>query len=194
MTTSSNPYRGFRFPAQVIEHAVWLYHCIILSLRDVGTILAARGIEVGYETNRDWSLRFGRTFANALRRRRPHPSDKWHLDEVFIRIRGELHYLWRSADQDGNVLDILAQSGRNAGAAKRFFRKLLAAPDQRPEPSLATSRMFRGAFGSRRCLVPAMAFYEWKRVTGGKGSMQTWWIHYAAAAVASLSLAERKPG
>jgi putative transposase len=123
--TTPNPYRGFRFPAEVIEHAVWLYHGFSLSLRDVETILAARGIVVSYETIRDWGLRFGRLFANALKRRRPRPGDKWHMDEVFIRIRGKQHHLWRAVDQHGHVLDILVQSRRNAKAARRFFRKLL---------------------------------------------------------------------
>ena len=125
MTTLSNPYRGFRFPAEIIEHAVWLYHCFSLSLRDVETILAARGVVVSYESIRDWSLRFGRLFANALKRRRPRPGDKWFLDEVYLRIGGKQHYLWRAVDQDGHVLDILVQSRRNAKAARRFFRKLL---------------------------------------------------------------------
>ena len=124
-TASSNPYRGFRYPAEVIQHAVWLYHCFSLSLRDVELIMAARGIVVSYETIRDWSLRFGRLFANALKRRRPRPGDKWFLDEVFVRIQGKLHYLWRAVDQDGHVLDILVQSRPNAKAATRFFRKLL---------------------------------------------------------------------
>src|ERR1700740_2257136 len=123
--TSPNPYRGFRFPAEIIEHAVWLYHCFSLSLRDVELILAARGGVVSYESIREWGLRFGRLFANMLKRRRPQPGDKWFLDEVFIRIRGKLHSLWRAVDQDGHVLDILVQSRRNAKAAKRFFRKLL---------------------------------------------------------------------
>ena len=79
MTTAPNPYCGFRFPAEVIEHAVWLYHCFSLSLRDVETILAARGIVVSYESIRDWGLRFGQMFANTLKRRRPRPGDKWHL-------------------------------------------------------------------------------------------------------------------
>ena len=74
--TTPNPYRGFRFPAEVIEHAVWLYHCFSLSLRDVETILAARGVVVSYETRHDWSLRFGRLFAKALKRRRPRLGDK----------------------------------------------------------------------------------------------------------------------
>ena len=125
MTTTTNLYRGFRFPAEVIEHAMWLYHGFSLSLRDVETILAARGITVSYETIREWGLRFGRQFANALKRRRPRPGDKWFLDEVFLRVRGKVHYLWRAVDQHGNVLDILVQSRRNAHAAKRFFRKLL---------------------------------------------------------------------
>ena len=84
MTTSPNPYRGFRFPPEVIEHAVWLYHCFSLSLRDVELILAARGIVVSYESIREWGLRFGRIFANRLKRRRPQPGDKWYLDEVLI--------------------------------------------------------------------------------------------------------------
>ncbi|NUB31468.1 IS6 family transposase [Azospirillum brasilense] len=125
MSTSINPYRGFRFPAVIINEAVWLYHCFSLSLREVELILAARGIEVSYETIREWGLRFGRDFANTLRRRRPKPGDKWFLDEVFIRIRGKQHYLWRAIDRDGVVLDILVQSRRNTKAAKRFFRKLL---------------------------------------------------------------------
>jgi putative transposase len=125
MTTSPNPYRGFRYPAEVIQHAVWLYHCFSLSLRDVELILAARGIVVSYESIREWGLRFGRMFANVLKRRRPRPGDKWYMDEVFIRIRGKQHLLWRAVDQDGVVLDVLVQSRRSAKAAKRFFRKLL---------------------------------------------------------------------
>jgi putative transposase len=125
MPISPNPYRGFRFPREIIQHAVWLYHCFSLSLRDVELILAARGIVVSYESIREWGLRFGRIFANMLKRRRPRPGDKWYMDEVFIRIRGKRHYLWRAVDQHGNVLDILVQSRRSATAAGRFFRKLL---------------------------------------------------------------------
>ena len=125
MMKMPDPYRGFRFPAEIIAHAVWLYHCFSLSLRDVETILAQRGIVVSYESIRAWSLRFGRVFANALKRRRPRPGDKWHLDEVFLRIGGKQHYLWRAVDQHGTVLDILVQSRRNAKAARRFFKKLL---------------------------------------------------------------------
>jgi transposase-like protein len=101
MSTTSTPYRGFRFPAEIINQAVWLYHCFSLSLREVELILAARGIVVSYETIREWSLRFGRTYAKTLKRRRPKPGDKWFLDEVFIRIRGKLHYLWGRSTSTG---------------------------------------------------------------------------------------------
>jgi putative transposase len=134
-----DPYRGFRFPVEVIQHAVWLYHCFSLSLREVELILAARGVVVSYETIREWGLRFGRIFANTLKRRRARPGDRWHRDEVFIRIREEQHYLWRAIDQNGNVLDILVQSRRNAKAAKQDPLQSLAAlseletfPVQRP--------------------------------------------------------------
>jgi putative transposase len=118
MSTTPNPYRGLRFPADIINQAVWLYHCFSLSLREVELTLAAHGIVVSYETIREWSLRFGRTYAKTLKRRRTKPGDKWFLDEVFVRIRGKLHYLWRAVDQHGNVLDVLVQSHRNKKAAK----------------------------------------------------------------------------
>jgi putative transposase len=124
MSTTPNP-RGFRFLTEIINQAVWFYHCYSLSLRDLELILAARGIVVSYQTIREWSLRFGRAYATSLKRRRRQPSDKWFLDKVFVRIQGKLHYLWRAVDQHGNVLDVLIQSLRTAKAAKRFFRKLL---------------------------------------------------------------------
>ena len=118
-------YRRHRFPAEIISHAVWLYHVFSLSLRDVELILAERGIGVTHESIRHWCQKFGADFARRLRRRRPQPGDTWHLDEVFIRIRGVLHYLWRAVDQHGVVLDILVQDRRNGAAAKRFFKHLL---------------------------------------------------------------------
>ena len=84
-----------------------------------------QGVVVSYETIRRWCAKFGQAYANQLRRRRPRPGDKWHLDEVFVKINGITGYLWRAVDQHGNVLDVLVQSRRNAKAAKRFFRKLL---------------------------------------------------------------------
>jgi transposase-like protein len=87
--------------------------------------MSERGVVLTYETIRQWSLKFGQQFANDLRRRRPRPGDKWHLDEVFIRINAKTHYLWRAIDQYGDVLDILVRSRRDKKAAKKFFRKLL---------------------------------------------------------------------
>jgi len=127
MTPAPDPalYKRHRYPTEIIAHAVWLYFRFTLSYRDVEELLAARGIYVTYETIRQWCLKFGQLYANQLKRRRPQPGDKWHLDEVFLKINGRLHYLWRAVDQHGNVLDILVTSKRDKHAAKRFFRKLL---------------------------------------------------------------------
>jgi putative transposase len=125
MKTPSDPYRGHRFPAEIIAHTVWLYFRFTLSFRDIDELLAARGIFVTYETIRQWTLKFGQTFANELRRRQPRRGDQWHLDEMVITMNGKHHYLWRAVDQEGYTLDILVQSRRNTKAAKRFFRKLL---------------------------------------------------------------------
>ena len=118
-------YKGFRYPVEIISHCVWLYHRFPLSFREVEEMMMERGVVVTYETIRQWCRKVGQTYANGLRRRRPRPGDKWHLDEVFIKIHGKSHYLWRAVDQDGNVLDILVTSRRDAKAATRFFRKLL---------------------------------------------------------------------
>jgi putative transposase len=123
--TTAPDYKGFRFPSEIISHAVWLYFRFSLSYRDVEELLAQRGIVVTYETVRQWCQKFGQTYANELKRRHGKRGDKWHLDEVFLKINGKTHYLWRAVDQDGNVLDILVQSRRNKHAAKKFFRKLL---------------------------------------------------------------------
>jgi putative transposase len=118
-------YKHHRFPAEIISHGVWLYYRFCLSYRDVEELLFTRGVFVTYEAIRKWCRKFGQQYANELRHRRPRPGDKWHLDEVFLTIHGERHYLWRAVDQDGNVLDILVQRRRNKPAAKKFFRQLL---------------------------------------------------------------------
>ncbi|MFV5998588.1 IS6 family transposase [Streptomyces sp. NPDC056231] len=126
METGAAPsYKGFRFPAEIIAHAVWLYHRFPLSYREGEELLLARGITVSHETIRQWCTHFGPQYAAGLRCRRPRAGDKWHLDEVFIKINGVRHYLWRAVDQDGDVLDILVQSKRDAKAAKRFLAKLM---------------------------------------------------------------------
>src|SRR5919108_4608146 len=122
---STNSYKHHRFPAEIISHGVWLYYRFCLSYRDVEELLFARGVIVTYEAIRKWCLKFGQAYANQLRRQRPRPGDKWHLDEVFLTINGTRHYLWRAVDQFGYVLDILVQRRRNTAAAKKFFRKLL---------------------------------------------------------------------
>src|SRR5690348_1250367 len=114
MRTPRDPiYAGHRYPAEIISYAVWLYFRFPLSLRMVEEMLAARGIFVTHETVRQWALKFGQTFANEIRRRLPCVGDKWHLDEVVIKIAGKTHWLWRSVDQHGVVLDVLVQSRRD---------------------------------------------------------------------------------
>jgi putative transposase len=125
MRTSVDRYHRHRFPVEIISHCVWLYFRFARSFRDVEELLAMRGVSLSYETVREWCLKFGQTYANGLRRRSPRPSDRWHLDEVFLKINGRIHYLWRAIDQDGDVLDILVQSNRDKKAAKKFFHKLL---------------------------------------------------------------------
>ena len=88
-------------------------------------MLAERGVLLSHEAVRYWWQKFGQAYANQLRRRRPRPGDKWHMDEAFLTIHKQRHSLWRAVDQDGNVLDILVQRRRNKAAAKKFFRKLL---------------------------------------------------------------------
>jgi putative transposase len=120
-----NHYKNHRFPAEIISHAVWLYFRFCPSFRDVEELLFERGVVVTYEAIRKWCRKFGQQYANHLCRRRPRPGDKWHLDEMFLTIKGERHYLWRAVDQEGNVLDILVQGRRDQRAAKKFFHKLL---------------------------------------------------------------------
>src|SRR3982750_181624 len=122
---TKSPYAGYRFPPEVISHAVWLYFPFPLSLRMVEEMLAARGLVVSHETVRQWARKFGQAFANQIRRRLPCPGDKWHLDEVCLMIRGTKHWLWRAVDQDGGVVDVLVQSRADKKAAKRLLPKLL---------------------------------------------------------------------
>jgi len=148
-------YKGYRYPIEVIGHAVWLYHRFALSLRDVEELMLARGVMLTYETIRSWCAKFGPDYANQLRRRRPRPGDKWHVDEVFVKINGITHYLWRAVDQHGNVLDILVQSRRNAKAAQRFFRKLLKGLGYVPRV-IVTDKLASYRVAARE-LVPAVS-------------------------------------
>ena len=125
-------YHGYRFPPDIISHAVWLYHRFGVSFRDVEDLLAQRGITVSYEAIRLWCLTFGSVYARRLKRRQGRLGDIWHLDEVFVTIQGQRRYLWRAVDQDGDVIDILVQSRRDCRAATRFFRKLLKGQERTP--------------------------------------------------------------
>jgi len=118
-------YARHRFPPDIIQYAVWLYFRFPLSFRDVEDLLAERGIDASYETVRRWALKFGQSYAHKLRRTRPRPNDRWHLDEVFVSINGKRMYLWRAVDSEGEVLEILVQSRRNKKSALKLMRKLL---------------------------------------------------------------------
>jgi putative transposase len=147
-------YKGFRFPVEIISYCVWLYHRFPLSFREVEEMMMERGVVVSHETVRQWCATFGQTYANQLRRRRPRPGDKWHLDEGFIKIQGKTHYLWRAVDQDGNVLDILVTSRRDTQAATRFFRKLLKGLEYVPRV-LVTDKLASYGVAHRR-LMPGV--------------------------------------
>ncbi len=118
-------YRRHRFPPVVIQHAVWLYLRFTLSYRDVEELLAERGLDISYESVRSWVLKFGPMIARRLRQVRPRPSDRWHLDEMVVRIAGKRMYLWRAVDHEGEILDVLVQRRRDRGAAVKLMRKLM---------------------------------------------------------------------
>jgi putative transposase len=143
--------KGFRYPREIITYAVWAYHRFALSTADVEDLLAERGVIVSREAIRLWRNRFGGHFANCIRRDRPRPNDKWHLDEVVIAIRRKKLWLWRAIDADGNVLDILVQTRRNAKAAKRFFKGLVA---RFGEPRVAITDKLRSYIKPIKTLTP----------------------------------------
>jgi putative transposase len=125
-------YRGYRFPPEIINYAVWLYLRFSLSLRDVEELLADRGVAVTYETIGKWVRRFGPVFAQELRRRGRRPGDKLHVDEVALKINGRRYWLWRAVDQHGFVVDILVQSRRDQHAAEAFIRRPVGGWDDTP--------------------------------------------------------------
>jgi putative transposase len=132
MNSTRSRYRGHRFPPEIIGYAVWVYHRFCLSFRDVEDLLAERGIIVSYETIRQWCWKFGRDYFRRLKKKQGRLGDTWYLDELFVRINGQQHYLWRAVDQDGDVIDILLQSRRDQRAAERFLRRLLRGQGRQP--------------------------------------------------------------
>jgi putative transposase len=147
---ASITYKNHRFPVEIISHAVWLYFRFYLSFRDVEELLLERGMTVTYEASLKWCRKFGQAYANQLRRRRPRPGDKWHLDEMVLAIKGERHYLWRTVEQDGTIRDILVQRRRSKRTAKKFFRKLLKGLTYVPRV-LVTDKL--KSYGAAKCEI-----------------------------------------
>ena len=145
-------YKRYRFPPEIIQYAVWLYYRFNLSHRDIEDLLAERGINVTYEAIRLWCNRFGPKYANRLKRKHRGYGDTYFIDEVFIRIDGKQHYLWRAVDQDGEVVDVYLQKQRDGAAAKRFFKKLLKA--HQSEPRKIVTDKLRSYGVAHRELIP----------------------------------------
>ncbi len=152
MSTPNNQYKGHRFPPEIIQHAVWLYYRFNLSHRDIEDLLAVRGIVVSYESIRLWCNKFGPKYARRLKRRHQGFGDTFFIDEVFVKIDGKQHYLWRAVDQDGEVVDVYLQSRRDGKAAKRFFRRLLKS--HRSEPRKIVTDKLRSYGVAHRELIP----------------------------------------
>jgi putative transposase len=152
MTRSANLYKRHRFPPAIIQYAVWLCHRFNLSHRDIEDLLAARGIEVSYESVRLWCNKFGPLFSKRLKRKHPGFGDIFFIDEVFVTIAGQRHYMWRAVDQDGDVIDVYLQTRREAEAAKRFFGRLLRSHGKSPR-KIVTDKL--GSYRvARRELMP----------------------------------------
>ena len=145
-------YKRHRFPPEIIQHAVWLYYRFNLSHRDIEDLLAVRGIVVSYESVRLWCNKFGPKYARRLKRRHQGFGDTFFIDEVFVKIDGIQHYLWRAVDQDGEVVDVFLQSRRDGKAAKRFFRRLLKI--HRNEPRKIVTDKLRSYGVAHRELIP----------------------------------------
>ncbi len=147
----NNIYKRHRFPPSIIQYAVWLYYRFNLSIRDVEDLLAERNITVSYESIRLWINKFGPEFTRRLRRKHPGFGDTYFLDEVFVKIGGKQHYLWRAVDQDGEVVDVYLQERRDAKAAKRFFQRFLRSGGVPRE--IITDKL--GSYGvAHRSLIP----------------------------------------
>ncbi len=145
-------YKRHRFPPEIIQYAVWLYHRFNLSHRDIEDLLAERGIVVSYESIRLWCNKFGPQYAKRLKRRHHGFGDTFFIDEVFVKIRGKQQYLWQAVDRDGEVVDVFLQAGRDGAAAKRFFKPLLK--NNRGEPRKIVTDKLRSYGVAHRELIP----------------------------------------
>ena len=127
---NQNPFRYFKTSPEIIRLAVMMYVRFPLSLRNVEDLLHERGIDICHETVRYWWNRFGPMFAHEIRNKRIHPTPnhsnwRWHLDEVFVKINGETHYLWRAVDHEGEVLEVFVSKRRDLKAALKFLKKTM---------------------------------------------------------------------
>jgi putative transposase len=147
-----NTYKRHRFPPEIISYAVWLYYRFNLSHRDIEDLLAQRGITVSREAIRLWCIKFGALYARRLRRKHRGYGDTFFIDEVFVKINGKQHYLWRAVDQDGEVVDVYLQSKRDGAAAKRFFKRLLRSHGDEPR-KIVTDKL-RSYGVAHRELIP----------------------------------------
>jgi len=147
-----NTYKRYRFPPEIISYAVWLYHRFNLSHRDIEDLLAERGITVSYESIRLWCIKFGAKYARRLKRKRRGFGDTFYIDEVFVKINGKQHYLWRAVDQDGDVVDVFLQTKRDGATAKRFFKRLLR--NHGGEPRKIVTDKLRSYCVARREVMP----------------------------------------
>jgi len=147
-----NTYKRHRYPKEIISYAVWLYHRFNLSHRDIEDLLAERGIIVSREAIRLWCIKFGAIYARRLKRKHRGYGDTFYIDEVFVKINGKQHYLWRAVDQDGEVVDVCLQSKRDGAAAKRFFKRLLR--NNKGEPRKIVTDKLRSYGVAHRELIP----------------------------------------
>jgi putative transposase len=147
-----NIYKRHRFPSEIISYAVWLYYRFNLSHRDIEDLLAERGIVASYESIRRWCIKFGSKYVRRLKRTHQGYGDTFYIDEVFVKIGGKQHHLWRAVDQDGEVVDVFLQSRRDGNAAKRFFKRLLET--HRNEPRKIVTDKLRSYGVAHRELIP----------------------------------------
>jgi putative transposase len=131
--TKTPSYSGYRFPPDIISHAVWLYHRFTLSFRDVEDLLVECGITLSYETVRQWCKTFGPQYARRIKERQGSRVDRWFLDEVLVNIQGKRRYLWRAVDQDADFIATLVQKREDTQAARRFLSQVTAFPSRRAD-------------------------------------------------------------
>mgnify|MGYP003111738178 CR=1 FL=1 len=149
-----NTYKRHRFPPDIISYAVWIYYRFNLSHRDVEDLLAERGVIVTRESIRLWCIKFGAMYSRRLKQKHRGYGDTFFIDEVFVKINGKQHYLWRAVDQDGEVVDVFLQARRNGAAARRFFKRILRSHGGEPR-KIVTDKL--GSYGvARRELIPSV--------------------------------------